>query len=94
MTTIDASLSSGGLIPIAISAKAGLTRGEITADVIGMDSSDITLAMPFTSDLSEGSIQSVIEALAIIKAKLHEESTTVDPHFIARIECETDGQAG
>lgn len=87
IATTDANLGSGSLLAIALSAKAGRTRGEITADVIGMDSNDITLAMPFTSDVSEGSIQSIIEALAVIKAKLHDQNTTLEPQFIARIDC-------
>ena len=87
IVTTDASLGSGGLLAFAVSAKAGLTKGYITADIIGMDASDITLAMPFTSDISEGSIQQIIEALAVIKSRLHQTTTTLTPQFIARIDC-------
>jgi hypothetical protein len=89
LVTADASLGTGSLLAIAISAKAGQTRGTINADIIGMDASDITMAMPFTSDVSEGSIQKIIEALAVIKAKLHEGKTKLSPQFIAKIDCVT-----
>lgn len=85
--TTDSSLSSGDLIAIAVSAQAGLTRGHVSAEIIGMNADAITLAMPFTSDLSAGSIKTIVEALAIIKAKLHEANTVLSPQFIARIEC-------
>jgi hypothetical protein len=87
LTKWNADLSSGGLLPIAMSAKSGETRGYITADVIGMDASDITMAMPFTSDVSEESVQRIIEAMAVVRSKLHEEGTYIDPQFIARIDC-------
>lgn len=87
IATTDASLGTGSLLAFAASASAGKTTGSITADVIGMDSSEVSLALPFTSDLSEKSILSVIEALAVIKSKLHEDETTLVPQFIANIEC-------
>jgi len=83
----DAEASSGGLLPIALSAKAGNLHGYITADIIGLNASDITLSMPFTSDVSDKSIQSIIEAMAVIRSKFHEDKTFIDPQFIARIDC-------
>lgn len=87
VVTTDTSLSSGSLLAIAFSASGGKTKGEISADIIGMDNKDITLSMPFTSDVSEGSIAKIIEALAVIKAKLHDSQTDISPQFIASINC-------
>lgn len=87
ITTLDGSLGSGSLLAIAASVKAGLTKGAITADIIGLDARDITISLPFTSDVSEGSIQSIIEALAVIKSKFHDPETNITPQFIAKIEC-------
>lgn len=84
--TKDASIG-GSLFALAASAKAGRTVGTIKVDVIGIDAKDVTMSMPFTTDLSEGSIQKIIEALAIVKSRLNDSSTTVVPQYIARIRC-------
>lgn len=84
--TTEASVG-GSLFALAASAKAGRTSGQISVDVIGMDAKDITLSMPFTTDLSEGSIQKIIEALAVVKSRINDPGTTLTPQFIARINC-------
>jgi hypothetical protein len=86
VVTSEANLS-GSISAIVASAKSGKTVGSISADIIGMDSNDMTIAMPFTSDLSDGSIQKVIEALAVVKSKLNDSKTTLSPQFIAKITC-------
>jgi hypothetical protein len=77
----------GSLIGLAASAKAKTASGRITAETVGVNNSDITLSMPFSTDFSEGSIQKIIEALAVIKSRLHDPSTTLVPHFLARVTC-------
>lgn len=85
--TTDSSFD-GSLIGLAASAKAKTASGHISAQTIGVNNSDVTLSMPFNADFSEGSIQKIIEALAVIKSRLHdEENTTLVPHFLARISC-------
>ncbi len=88
LETSEGSLG-GSLFAIAASAKAGRTTGTISADIIGMDASDITLSVPFTTDLSEGSIQKIVEALAVVKTKFRDPATTVTPQFMAKINCVT-----
>lgn len=87
--TKEASVS-GNLMAIAASAKAGKTTGSISADIIGLDAQDVTLAVPFTTDLSEPSIQKIVEALAVIKSKFGDTTTNIRPQFIARIECASE----
>lgn len=78
----------GSLIGLAASAKAKTAYGRITAETVGLDNSDVTLSMPFSADFSEGSIQKIIEALAVIKSRLHDQAnTTLVPHFLARVTC-------
>jgi hypothetical protein len=77
----------GSLIGLAASARAKTASGHITAETVGVDNSDVTLSMPFSTDFSEGSIQKVIEALAVIKSRLHDPKTTLVPHFLARVTC-------
>lgn len=85
--TEDNGSAGGSLLALAISAKAGRVKGSISTELIGMDAPQITQAMPFTIDLSEGNIQKVIEALAIVKAKLYDSNTTIYPNLIAKIVC-------
>lgn len=78
----------GSLIGLAASAKAKTAYGRITAETVGLNNSDVTFAMPFSTDFSEGSIQKIIEALAVIKSRLHDDAkTTLVPHFLARVAC-------
>ena len=85
--TKDDGSASGSLLALAVGAKAGKVEGSISAELIGIDSKEATQAMPFTVDLSEGNIQKVIEALAIVKSKLYDNTTTVSPSLVARIQC-------
>lgn len=85
--TREASIS-GNLMAIAASAKAGDTTGSISADIIGLDAKDVTLSVPFTTDLSDQSIQKIIEALAVIKSKFGDATTNIKPQLIARIDCD------
>jgi len=84
--TTDSSFD-GSLVGLAASAKAKTAYGNITAETIGINNSDVTLSMPFSADFSEGSIQKIIEALAIIKSRLHDPNATLTPHLLARISC-------
>lgn len=78
----------GSLIGLAASAKAKTAYGRITAETVGLNNSDVTLSMPFNADFSEGSIQKIIESLAVIKSRLHDTTnTTLVPHFLARVTC-------
>ncbi|MBN6113145.1 hypothetical protein [Xanthomonas bonasiae] len=79
--------ASGSLFGLAINAKSNKVSGSISTELIGLDAKEFTQAMPFTTDLTEGNIQSVVEALAIVKAKLYDDSTVVAPNLIAMIEC-------
>lgn len=84
----------GSLVGLAASAKAKTAYGRITAETVGVDNSDITLSMPFSADFSEGSIQKVIEALAVIKSRLHDKTnTTLVPHFLAKVSCSKTTEA-
>ncbi|WP_156970816.1 hypothetical protein [Andreprevotia chitinilytica] len=84
--TVDANIGSG-LFALAASAKAGKTLGTVSAEIIGMNSNDATVSMPFTLDLSDASIQKVIEAMAIVRTKLTDEKTKLKPQYIARLSC-------
>lgn len=86
--TIDAGLNLSDLLGIAASVKAGRTKGELTTAIVGMQSSEITLISPITEDISDSSVRRLIEALATIKAKMHEADAFIDPHFLAYVHCD------
>lgn len=84
----DDGSASGNLFALAASVKAGKVDGSISTELIGVDAPEFTQAMPFTIDLSEGNIQKVVEALAVVKTKLYDKNTLLKPNLIARIECD------
>jgi hypothetical protein len=78
---------AGSLMSLAAGVKGGNIRGTISAELMGIDSPDITQSMPFTSDLSDASIQRVIEAMAIVKSRLSDDKANLRPQLLARITC-------
>lgn len=86
VTSGDVDLS-GSLLSLAAGAKSGRVSGSISVELIGLDDSQIAQAVPFNVDLSESNIQKIAEALAIVKAKMYDASTTVSPSAIARMQC-------
>jgi hypothetical protein len=86
IATNDAS-AAGSLMALAVSAKAGKTTGSISAEIIGMDSQEVTQVTPFSVDLSEGNIIKIIETMATVKAKLYDAKIKLKPNLIARMVC-------
>ncbi len=78
---------SGSVSGIAASVQKGNTSGYVEANVIGIDANDLTIAMPFTTDLSDAGIQKIIEAMAIVKSKMYDQNTKLTPEFMAKLIC-------
>ncbi len=85
--------AGGSLLSLAASLKSERIEGSIETELIGVDAPDITMAFPFTTDLSESNIQRILESLGVLKAKLYSEKTSIVPHMLAKIEC-APGVAG
>jgi len=81
--TYKANLNLGSLLALGVESKNGNIQGEISIDIIGMDSKDITNLVPLTSQIDESSIQMALQALATIKSKIYEPDTLLTPHLIA-----------
>jgi hypothetical protein len=79
--------ASGSLLALAASMRASRSEGRISMELMGIDSTKAVQAMPFTADLSEASIQRVIEAAAVVKSLLTDAQTALTPQTLARIEC-------
>jgi hypothetical protein len=83
VVTSKANLNLGSLSSIGLEAKAGNLSGGITVDIVGIDSEDITNLIPLTSEIDQSSIQSILQSLASIKAKLWEDESFLTPHLVA-----------
>ncbi|HEX5330621.1 hypothetical protein [Sulfuricurvum sp.] len=73
----------GSLMALGIAAHNNDISGEISIEVIGMDSNDITNLLPITASIDQSSIQSALQAMAAIKTKLNDPNTTIQPHLVA-----------
>jgi len=81
--TSKANLNLGSLSALGMAAKMNNLKGDITVDIIGIDSEQITNLLPLSSEIDQTSIQSTLQALASIKTKLWEDETAITPHFLA-----------
>jgi hypothetical protein len=79
---LEGGLNVSGLPAIAVAANAKGIDGRLTVQTLGITGPEITGLMPLISDISVTSIQSAVQAVAAIKAKIYEESTTVYPKII------------
>lgn len=83
LTTLEANVNLGSLLAIGASAGANKLSGDISVEVIGIDSPDIVNLIPLTSTIDQTSIQSALQALASIKTKLNDDHVTITPHIVA-----------
>ena len=79
---LEGNLNVSGLPGLALAAEAKKVNGRITVQTLGITGPDITALMPIISDLSIASIQSAVQAVAAIKAKLYEDSTVAYPKIV------------
>lgn len=84
--TSKASLNLGSVIALGLEAEKGNLSGGISVDVIGIDSEGVTNLIPMTSAIDQTAIQSALQALASVKAKLWEDDVSITPHLVAMTE--------
>lgn len=75
-------LNISGLPAIAVAANSNGISGRLTVQTLGITGSEVTSLMPLISDISVASIQSAVQAVAAIKAKIYEDTTTVYPKVV------------
>jgi hypothetical protein len=83
-------LNISGLPALAIAASANGIAGRLTVQTLGVTGPEVTNLLPLLSDISVSSIQSAVQAVGAIKAKIYEESTTVYPKIVGFESPETD----
>jgi len=89
----DNVLSFAGTLTSLAAAVSGKTNaGTISAELIGRSSPDVGMAMPFAADLSEAAVQRVIDAMAVVKSKMFDEKTVIQPQILSRIVCRAEKQ--
>jgi hypothetical protein len=81
--TTKSSLNLGSIIGLGLEAERGNLSGGISVDVIGIDSEGVTNLIPMTSEIDQTAIQSALQALASVKAKLWEDDVSITPHLVA-----------
>jgi hypothetical protein len=75
-------LNISGLPAIAFAATSNGISGRLTVQTLGITGQEVTSLMPIISDISIASIQSAVQSVAAIKAKIYEDSTTVYPKIV------------
>ncbi len=79
---LQSDLNISGLPAIAVAASSEGITGRLTVQTLGISGQEVTGLMPLISDISITSIQNAVQAVAAIKAKIYEESTTVYPKIV------------
>lgn len=83
ITTFEAGIDVSSLFGLGVAAKAGKISGQLSIDIIGMESSQITDLITLPVDISESSIQTALQSLSAIKSKLYDEKTSLFPQILA-----------
>lgn len=79
LTTLQSKVDVSSLFAMGMAAKLGQTKGTLSVKVYGLSGEPIVGLLPSPADLSEGSIQSAIESVALIRSKLYEDGVLVIP---------------
>lgn len=83
LNTKRAGINLGNLIAIGAAAQANQLTGTLVVQTLGLTGENISTALPIPSDVSVGSIQSAIQALGTMKAKLYDTSKTrIEPRVV------------
>lgn len=83
ITTFEAGVNVSSLFGLGGEVKNGKMSGQLTVDVIGMESSKITDLITMPVDISEASIQTALQSLSAIKSKIYDDETNLHPQILA-----------
>src|SRR5204862_8241997 len=81
-TALASNLNISGLPGLGAAASANQIVGRLTVQTLGITGPDVTGLMPILSDISIASIQSAVQGLPAIKAKLYEDSSVAYPKIV------------
>lgn len=83
ITTFEAGLDVSSLFGLGIAAKLNQLKGQLSIDVIGMESSQITDLITLPVDISEASVQTALQSMSAIKSKIYDTQTNLYPQILA-----------
>lgn len=83
ITTFESNVNVSSLVGLSLAAKSGKLVGQLSIEIIGMESKQITDLVVLPVDISEASIQAALQSLSAIKSKIYDEKTNLYPQIIA-----------
>jgi hypothetical protein len=83
ITTFEAGIDVSSLFGLGIAAKMNKLKGQLSIDIIGMESSQITDLITLPVDISEASVQTALQSLSAIKSKIYDTQTNLYPQILA-----------
>jgi len=90
--TKSADINLGSLLALGLEAQNGNLSGSLSVDVIGIDSEGVTNLIPLTSEIDQTAIQSALQALASVKAKIWDDDIDLTPHLVAITDADASKQ--
>jgi hypothetical protein len=83
ITTLKTGVDISSLAGLGIAAKNNQLTGQLSIDIIGMESVNITDLITLPVDISLASIQTVLQSMSAIKSKIYENDTRLYPQILA-----------
>lgn len=80
--TTKANINLGNLIALGAAAQAGDVSGTLVVQTLGLSGENISTALPIPTELTSSSIQTAIQSLGTMKAKLYDTKTSVVPRVV------------
>ena len=77
-----ANVNLGDLFSISIAAKEKKVYGSLSIEVLGLHDPSITSLIPLPSEISAASIQSMMQAMAMVKQKMYEDKIDLNPQIV------------
>jgi hypothetical protein len=90
---VKGSFQIASLYGLGLAASAGKLTGSLIVQTLGIHGEGVSALIPLPSEINESSIQSAMQALAAIKAKLFDGKTNVTPQVIGMESLFQDTQA-
>lgn len=83
LTTSASGINLANLLSIGAAAQANKLSGTLVLQTMGITGENISTALPIPSEISVASIQSAIQAIGTMKAKLYDGKTVIQPRVVA-----------
>ncbi len=83
LTTRASGINLANLLSIGAAAQTNKLSGTLVLQTMGITGENISTALPIPSEISVASIQSAIQAIGTMKAKLYDGKTVIQPRVVA-----------